>query len=75
MCYSICLLSKNLVNQTTAKAALTQMVTVVFTRLESLHGRGGLDDDYVGEKVMIRKADVGETIVEASPVPVSSTTF
>lgn len=35
-CYNIYLTSKNLVNQTTAKATLTQMVSVVFQRLESL---------------------------------------
>ena len=35
-CYSIYLLSKNLVNQTAAKASVTQMVNIVFHRLESL---------------------------------------
>ncbi|CAM1303762.1 ARFGEF1 (predicted) [Pycnogonum litorale] len=33
-CYNIYLASKNLVNQTTAKATLTQMLNVVFTRME-----------------------------------------
>lgn len=34
-CYNIYLGSKNLVNQTTAKATLTQMLNVIFTRMES----------------------------------------
>lgn len=33
-CYNIYLGSKNLVNQTTAKATLTQMLNVIFTRME-----------------------------------------
>ena len=33
-CYDIYLASKNLVNQTTAKATLTQMLNVIFTRME-----------------------------------------
>ncbi|XP_069808804.1 brefeldin A-inhibited guanine nucleotide-exchange protein 2 isoform X2 [Dendropsophus ebraccatus] len=34
-CYNIYLASKNLVNQTTAKATLTQMLNVIFTRMEA----------------------------------------
>ncbi|KAM9296541.1 brefeldin A-inhibited guanine nucleotide-exchange protein 2-like [Gastrophryne carolinensis] len=33
-CYNIYLASKNLVNQTTAKATLTQMLNVIFTQME-----------------------------------------
>ena len=33
-CYNIYLASKNLVNQTTAKATLTQMLNVIFNRME-----------------------------------------
>jgi len=33
-CYNIFLLSKSEVNQTTAKASLTQMVNIVFQRME-----------------------------------------
>ena len=29
-----CICSKNLINQTTAKATLTQMISVIFTRME-----------------------------------------
>uniref|UniRef100_H3CH50 ARF guanine nucleotide exchange factor 2 n=1 Tax=Tetraodon nigroviridis TaxID=99883 RepID=H3CH50_TETNG len=34
-CYNIYLASRNLINQTTAKATLTQMLHVIFTRMES----------------------------------------
>lgn len=34
-CYNIYLASKNLVNQTTAKATLTQMLNVIFSRMET----------------------------------------
>ncbi|XP_063238863.1 brefeldin A-inhibited guanine nucleotide-exchange protein 1 isoform X2 [Bacillus rossius redtenbacheri] len=33
-CYNIYLASKNLINQTTARATLTQMLNVIFTRME-----------------------------------------
>lgn len=34
-CYNIFLASKNLINQTTARATLTQMLNVIFTRMEN----------------------------------------
>lgn len=34
-CYNIYLASKNLINQTTAKATLTQMLNVIFNRMEN----------------------------------------
>ena len=34
-CYNIYLASKNLINQTTAKATLTQMLNVIFMRMEN----------------------------------------
>jgi brefeldin A-inhibited guanine nucleotide-exchange protein len=34
-CYNIYLASKNLINQTTARATLTQMLNVIFARMES----------------------------------------
>lgn len=37
-CYDIYLSSKNLINQTTARATLTQMLNVIFTRMESQVG-------------------------------------
>ncbi|KAG9460850.1 hypothetical protein GDO78_019151 [Eleutherodactylus coqui] len=39
-CYNIYLASKNLVNQTTAKATLTQMLNVIFIRMEVQAVRG-----------------------------------
>ena len=33
-CYNIYLASKNLINQTTAKATLTQMLSIIFQRME-----------------------------------------
>lgn len=38
-CYNIYLASKNLVNQTTAKATLTQMLNVIFSRMESFSSK------------------------------------
>ncbi|XP_065062368.1 brefeldin A-inhibited guanine nucleotide-exchange protein 2-like isoform X1 [Rhopilema esculentum] len=40
-CYNIYLASKNLINQTTAKATLTQMISVIFQRMEAK----GLQDE------------------------------
>uniref|UniRef100_A0A674C395 ARF guanine nucleotide exchange factor 2 n=1 Tax=Salmo trutta TaxID=8032 RepID=A0A674C395_SALTR len=40
-CYNIYLASRNLINQTTAKATLTQMVNVIFTHMET-QAFGGL---------------------------------
>lgn len=34
-CYNIYLASRNLINQTTAKATLTQMLNVIFIRMEN----------------------------------------
>ncbi len=34
-CYNIYLASKNVINQTTAKGTLTQMLNIVFTRMEA----------------------------------------
>ncbi|CAI5778238.1 A-inhibited guanine nucleotide-exchange 2 isoform X1 [Podarcis lilfordi] len=42
-CYNIYLASKNLINQTTAKATLTQMLNVIFTRMENQAIQEGRD--------------------------------
>uniref|UniRef100_A0A673XYX4 ARF guanine nucleotide exchange factor 1 n=1 Tax=Salmo trutta TaxID=8032 RepID=A0A673XYX4_SALTR len=39
-CYNIYLASKNLINQTTAKATLTQMLNVIFARMENQAANG-----------------------------------
>ena len=44
-CYNIYLGSKNLVNQTTAKATLTQMLNVIFTRMETYFALQQNDDN------------------------------
>uniref|UniRef100_A0A665VUE8 ADP-ribosylation factor guanine nucleotide-exchange factor 2 (brefeldin A-inhibited) n=1 Tax=Echeneis naucrates TaxID=173247 RepID=A0A665VUE8_ECHNA len=41
-CYNIYLASRNLINQTTAKATLTQMLNVIFTRMENQADVGGM---------------------------------
>ena len=40
-CYNIYLTSKSLVNQSTAKATLTQMISVIFRRMEDVSVRHG----------------------------------
>ncbi|XP_077109411.1 brefeldin A-inhibited guanine nucleotide-exchange protein 2 [Ranitomeya variabilis] len=47
-CYNIYLASKNLVNQTTAKATLTQMLNVIFNRMET---QAVNDRDYTKQKL------------------------
>uniref|UniRef100_A0A667ZW35 ARF guanine nucleotide exchange factor 2 n=1 Tax=Myripristis murdjan TaxID=586833 RepID=A0A667ZW35_9TELE len=42
-CYNIYLASRNLINQTTAKATLTQMLNVIFTRMENQARQQGLE--------------------------------
>ncbi|CAL8096814.1 unnamed protein product [Orchesella dallaii] len=49
-CYNIYLASKNLINQTTARATLTQMLNVIFSRMENQHAlsRHSVSDTSVG---------------------------
>lgn len=49
-CYNIYLASKNLINQTTARATLTQMLNVIFSRMENQHAlsRHSISDTSVG---------------------------
>lgn len=61
-CYNIYLASKNLVNQTTAKATLTQMLSVIFQRMESLAEMPG-DTDIVVRTVK----DVDEGTATSRP--------
>ncbi|CAB1335935.1 unnamed protein product, partial [Coregonus sp. 'balchen'] len=44
-CYNIYLASRNLINQTTAKATLTQMLNVIFTRMETQAAMEALEKD------------------------------
>ena len=49
-CYNIYLASKNLINQNTAKATLTQMLNVIFARMENqaVSPSAALSKDAVG---------------------------
>lgn len=53
-CYNIYLASRNLVNQTTARATLTQMLNVIFTRMEM--------QAMEAEVAMVGSKDESETI-------------
>uniref|UniRef100_A0A8C7T649 ARF guanine nucleotide exchange factor 1 n=1 Tax=Oncorhynchus mykiss TaxID=8022 RepID=A0A8C7T649_ONCMY len=49
-CYNIYLASKNLINQTTAKATLTQMLNVIFARMENQAESGATTGPVPGAK-------------------------
>lgn len=55
-CYNIYLASRNLVNQTTARATLTQMLNVIFTRMEMQAMEAELPKDE-SEAVGLSEAD------------------
>lgn len=55
-CYNIYLASRNLVNQTTARATLTQMLNVIFTRMEMQAMEAELTKDE-SEAVGLSEAD------------------
>ena len=44
-CFHIHLITKNQINKTTAKAALTQMLSVVFQRMEAFDRRAKLETE------------------------------
>ncbi|GAB0091817.1 brefeldin A-inhibited guanine nucleotide-exchange protein 1 [Sergentomyia squamirostris] len=64
-CYDIYLSSKNLINQTTARATLTQMLNVIFTRMEhqatevvvtsSASDSGSNDMKVIGEELSVEE--------------------
>uniref|UniRef100_A0A803V7U0 ARF guanine nucleotide exchange factor 1 n=1 Tax=Ficedula albicollis TaxID=59894 RepID=A0A803V7U0_FICAL len=67
-CYNIYLASKNLINQTTAKATLTQMLNVIFARMENQALERFVSSllafwlfllGYFKEKIYLSKADGG----------------
>jgi len=62
-CYNIYLASRNLVNQTTARATLTQMLNVIFTRMEMQAMEAEVATvDSKDESETIESCDVDETI-------------
>lgn len=58
-CYNIYLASRNLVNQTTARATLTQMLNVIFTRMEMQAMEAELPKD---ESETIGLSEVDDTV-------------
>lgn len=62
-CYNIYLASKNLVNQTTAKATLTQMLNVIFSRMEMQAAQEQKQRDRSSSKLS-QKSDTPEVVQE-----------
>lgn len=57
-CYNIYLASRNLVNQTTARATLTQMLNVIFTRMEMQAMEAEIHKD---ESELVEPCEVDDT--------------
>lgn len=57
-CYNIYLASKNLINQTTARATLTQMLNVIFARMESQDSLSRLSQSQ--NSVVVSEGDLEE---------------
>lgn len=69
-CYNIYLASKNLINQTTARATLTQMLNVIFSRMENQHAlsRHSVSDTSVGSATnSICKGSTGHEECNGTP--------
>lgn len=64
-CYNIYLASRNLINQTTAIATLTQMLSVIFARMEACQDALP-ETDLDGRSASISEANVSEVADEAS---------
>lgn len=65
-CYNIFLASKNLINQTTARATLTQMLNVIFMRMENQAYE--VEENHVGTAVNDMKSSVS-ALSDASDKP------
>ncbi|CAL1273315.1 unnamed protein product [Larinioides sclopetarius] len=65
-CYNIYLASRNLINQTTARATLTQMLNVIFARMEAIADASypPKSSEEIEEQVKLEAASVLEEIVE-----------
>lgn len=68
-CYDIYLFSKNLVNQTTACATLTQMLDVIFSRMENQIYEMGSSGNSVGGGSMATANSVETETLESHPPP------
>ncbi|XP_077991507.1 brefeldin A-inhibited guanine nucleotide-exchange protein 1-like [Glandiceps talaboti] len=60
-CYNIYLASKNLINQTTAKATLTQMLNVIFSRMEQQALQEAKEKEQADSKDAESQTDVGDS--------------
>lgn len=72
-CYNIYLASKNLINQTTARATLTQMLNVIFGRMESqaeIDESDKLKTDHVNERPQVEGSS---KVPEAETTPAQTT--
>ncbi|XP_036374500.1 brefeldin A-inhibited guanine nucleotide-exchange protein 1-like isoform X2 [Megalops cyprinoides] len=69
-CYNIYLASKNLINQTTAKATLTQMLNVIFARMENqaLQEARQMEKDRHRQQLLQHSAEPESPRLQESPV-------
>uniref|UniRef100_A0A8C4NTK4 ADP-ribosylation factor guanine nucleotide-exchange factor 2 (brefeldin A-inhibited) n=1 Tax=Dicentrarchus labrax TaxID=13489 RepID=A0A8C4NTK4_DICLA len=61
-CYNIYLASRNLINQTTAKATLTQMLNVIFTRMENQAVSSKQNKDFLAAHVQQHEGQDAEAL-------------
>lgn len=74
-CYNIFLASKNMINQATAKATLTQMISIIFVKMEAQGNIGKTSDLVVSEPsgeteeqiVESKKDNISEPVIENLP--------
>ncbi|XP_062871956.1 brefeldin A-inhibited guanine nucleotide-exchange protein 2 isoform X2 [Trichomycterus rosablanca] len=66
-CYNIYLASRNLINQTTAKATLTQMLNVIFTRMENQAALEAQEAEKERQRLQVPNPVISSRI--PSPVP------
>lgn len=66
-CYNIYLASRNLINQTTAKATLTQMLNVIFTRMENQAALEAQEAEKERQRLQLRNPSP----VSSNPSPVN----
>ena len=76
-CYNIYLASKNLINQTTARATLTQMLNVIFSRMENQHilskssNGTGKNAEHLEEHVDAKSGSTSEKVSVINEAPSS----
>lgn len=70
-CYDIYLSSKNLINQTTARATLTQMLNVIFARMENQAIEASVAQEQRQQKEQKEQNEQATAAVPPSPLDVS----